>query len=82
MRGVSLIISIRVFGIKDGVDFWFRWSFIDPIMMFIWLNITHKPYCIEHGFYCRGCKHKKIIGKENIQKYWKNTFGTEKLVIT
>lgn len=49
MSGVNLKDSIELFGLKQGFGFWFRWNFIGPIQMFIWLNIIHKPYCTYHG---------------------------------
>ena len=75
MRGIVLIDSIRLFGFRDGFSFWFRWSFIDPIQMFVWLNITHKPYCTYHGYAEReGCIHKKLTSKKNILKEWAKGF--------
>ncbi|MFQ6052148.1 MAG: hypothetical protein ACE5K4_10705 [Candidatus Hydrothermarchaeota archaeon] len=71
MRGIILKHSIELFGFKDGFSFWFRWSFIDPIKQFIWLNITHKPYCTFCGWGCHeGCEHPKLTKKEDILKRW------------
>jgi hypothetical protein len=80
MRGIILRDSIRMFGIKHGFPFWFRWSFIDPIQMFVWLNITHKPYCPYHGFGWntpKCCDRKKLTKKSEIQTRWKKTLEEE-----
>lgn len=72
MRGIILKESIEQFGFKEGFSFWFRWSFKDPIQMFIWLNITHKPYCTYSGFHCNkeNCPHKHLLTKKEIKKHW------------
>ena len=73
-----MIDSIKLFGFKDGFDFWFRWSFIDPIETFVWLNITHKPHCTEHGWYCktftRKCIAEKLTKKSDIIERWERGF--------
>lgn len=69
MNGVDLKTSIKLFGFKDGFSFWFKWSFSDPIKEWWWLNITHKPYCIEHGFFLpcsEECTAKKLHTKKEI----------------
>ena len=73
MKGIILRETIKQFGFKDGFSFWFRWSFINPIEKFIWLNITHKPYCLYSGFHCReeNCKHKHLLTKKEILGEWK-----------
>jgi hypothetical protein len=84
MNGISLKDSIQQFGFKTGFGFWFRWSFRDPVQQWWWLNISHRPYCPEHGWYCddiRGsgstywfkplpCKSEKIYNKEDILAHW------------
>jgi len=72
MKGIILKDSIRLFGFKSGLGFWFRWSFIDPIEMFYWLNISHKPYCTYSGFYCKNenCEYKHLLTKKEIKKHW------------
>lgn len=74
MNGVGLKASITLFGFKDGFSFWFRWSIIDPVKEWWWLNITHKPYCLEHGFFEKcpeSCIAEKLYKKEDISKHWK-----------
>ena len=77
MRGIKLWDSIKLFGVKDALGFWFRWSFIDPIQIWYWLNISHKPYCTEHGWVCKhslrntdGCNAKKLTTKKEILAHW------------
>jgi len=81
MRGIILWDSIKMFGIRYGIPFWFRWSFIEPIHMFVWLNITHKPWCPYHGFHCDGCKRKKLTKKSEIQARWKKILKEEDWLI-
>jgi len=73
MNGVDLITSINLFGFKDGFPFWFRWNFIDPIKMWYWMNISHKPYCLEYGFFLEkeGCAAPKLYTKKEIKEHWK-----------
>lgn len=70
MRGIILKDSIKLFGFKTGFSFWFRWSFVDPLEHFIWLNITHKPYCLYAGWHCNNenCNHKHLTTKKEILK--------------
>jgi len=70
MRGIILKECVKQFGFKHGFSFWFDWSFIHPIQMFVWLNITHRPYCTWAGFHCKdeNCKHKHLLTKEEILK--------------
>ena len=63
--------GIEMFGLKDGFEFWFDWEIFSPIQQFIYMNITHKPYCTYHGWHCRkDCSHKKLTTKEKILEYW------------
>lgn len=75
MRGIKLIDTIKLFGFKDAIPFWFDWSFVHPIQRFIFLNITHKPYCLECGWYCgkfnKNCNGKKLTRKQDILNHWK-----------
>ena len=65
--------GIRMFGLKDGLSFWFNWEIITPIQQFFWLNISHKQYCTYHGWYCReNCEDKKLTTKEEILKHWED----------
>lgn len=75
MRGIVLKDSIKLFGFKSGFGFWFRWSFVNPIEMFYWLNISHKPYCTYSGFYCKNenCGYKHLLTKKEIKKHWTKT---------
>jgi hypothetical protein len=76
MRGIKLKDSIKMFGFKDAFSFWFKWSFIEPIEQWIWLNVTHKPYCAYHGYACESlstneeCTYPKLTKKEDILKHW------------
>ncbi len=72
MKGIILKDTIRQFGFKDGFGFWFRWSFINPLETFVWLNITHKPYCLYSGWHCkkRDCEHTHLLTKKEIKKHW------------
>ena len=73
MRGIILKDAIKQFGFKDGFGFWFQWSFKGPIQMWMWLNITHKPYCTYSGFHCKdkNCPHKHLFTKKEILAHWK-----------
>lgn len=73
MREVKLIQSIELFGFWEGFKFWFRWCFVDPIRIWIWLNITHRTYCCYTGFYCNdeNCGHQHLTKKKDIMKRWK-----------
>lgn len=74
MRGIKLISSIGLFGFKEGFKLWFHWSFIGPLQMWYWLNISHKPYCTYSGYHCKNksCSHKHITSKKAIQDIWKS----------
>lgn len=75
MRGIILKDSIQLFGFKDGFNFWFRHSFVHPVQEFIWLNITHKHYCIYSGWHCHNenCKHLHLKTKEEILENMKES---------
>ncbi len=75
MRGIQLKRVVKLFGFKEGFSFWFKWSFINPIQMFVWLNITHKEYCTYAGFHCNkeNCLHKHLFTKKEIIQNWKET---------
>jgi hypothetical protein len=83
MRGIILKDSIEQFGFKDGFSFWFRWSFKDPVETFIWLNITHKPYCLYSGWYCKdkNCSHKHLTKKKEILNNWKEMKKESEIII-
>jgi len=72
MNGIQLKLTMKMFGFKEGFSFWFRWSFINPLEQFFWLN-THKPYCLYSGWHCRkeNCGHKHLLTKKEIKKHWK-----------
>jgi len=84
MRGIDLKTSIRLFGVRIAIPFWFKWSFVDPVQMFVWLNITHKPYCLYHGYVgCNSkCTEQKLFKKQDILKYWGETHKEIDKVIT
>lgn len=84
MRGIDLKTSIKLFGVRTAVPFWFKWSFIDPVEMFVWLNITHKPYCLYHGFVgcTEKCTNKKLYKKEDILKHWEEAHKEIGKVVT
>ena len=75
MKGIILRDSVRLFGFKEGFGFWFRWVFVDTIKMWIWLNITKKPYCTYSGFHCKkeNCPHKHLLTKKEILKHWEDS---------
>jgi len=50
MNGIVLWDSMKLFGIRDGFSFWFRWSFINPIDIFIRKNIFGLKRCEQHGW--------------------------------
>ena len=62
MRGINLKEVIRMFGLKDGFSFWFRWNVIDPIQLWYWQNIIHKKYCTNAGYHCKkkDCKYTHL----------------------
>ncbi len=68
----TLGTQIEVLGLKDGFGLFFEWAVKWPIQQFIWLNITHKPYCMHHGFasWCKDCNYPKLTKKEDILKEW------------
>lgn len=71
MRGVKLFEYMRMFGKWNGFTFWFDWSIKFPIEKQVWLNITHKPYCLYHGWYCqKDCKETKLYTKHGILNHW------------
>lgn len=71
MGCIKLIQSIKLFGKKDGFGFWFSWNVKFPIEQWIWLNITHKPYCLHCGWYCqKDCKEKKLYSKQDILNHF------------
>lgn len=73
MKGIILKESIKLFGFKAGFSFWFRWFINDSIKMWIWMNITHRPYCTYSGFFCKdkNCKHTHLLTKKQIKEHWK-----------
>lgn len=79
MRGIILKDTIRMFGLKEGFTFWFNWSIRYSIQQFWWLNIIHKSYCLECGWYCeswkkqlkRECDGKKLTKRKDILNHWK-----------
>lgn len=73
MKGIILKDSIKLFGFKEGFAFWARWNIGDPIKMWIWLNIIHKPYCVYSGFFCKDkdCKYTHLLTKKEIKQHWK-----------
>ena len=71
MHGVILKDTIQTFGLVDGFKFWFGWSIKDPIKEFMYLNITHKPYCLNCGWHCNGnCNKKKLLSKKEILNHF------------
>jgi len=73
MKGIILKHAVKMFGLKDGFGFWFRWSFRDPAKVFYWKYIIGKPFCTHHSYFlCEDkCNHRKIYGRRNIIKYTK-----------
>ena len=72
MRGIILKDSIKLFGFVEGIKFCLRMNLINPIEMWVWINITHKPYCTYAGFHCNkeNCSHKHLLTKKEIKKHW------------
>lgn len=72
MRGIELKDSMQLMGALDGFIFWFKWSFRDPVQMWIWLNVTHKEYCTYSGFHCHkeNCEYKHLSAKKDILANW------------
>lgn len=83
MRGIILKDSIEQFGFKNGFSFWFRWSFSDHIKEFIWLNITHKPYCLYSGWHCdkENCQHKHLTKKKDILAEWEKDKKESEIIV-
>lgn len=73
MRGIRLYDSIKLFGFKSGFSFWFRWVISDSIKTWVWMNITHRPYCLYSGFFCKDndCKNIHLLTKKEIKEHWK-----------
>ncbi len=63
--------GVTMFGLKDGISFWFNWDVLFPIQDFVWLNITHKEYCPYSGWHCdkKDCGHKHLKTKAEIVKH-------------
>ena len=72
IRGVDLIRSSKLFGIREGIKFWFNWNIKDVIKIWYWMNINHKPYCIYAGWHCKdkNCDNKHLHTKKEILKHW------------
>lgn len=74
MRGIILKDTIKQFGFKDGFNFWFKWSFSDPIKMFVWTYVTKHPLCLKHGFFGKcdeKCAAIKLTKRRDKIKYQK-----------
>ena len=76
-NGIRLIDSIKLFGFRYAVLFWFAWSFSNPIKIFWWKYIVARPLCTYHGYFlCKpDCQHEKITGRKNIYKYSKENWA-------
>jgi len=75
--------GIELFGLKGGIKQWLDWEVIWPVQKFVWLNITHKPYCTYHGYMNCGkeCEYPKLTKKEDILNRWKeNEKEAEKII--
>ena len=75
MKGLELKTCIMTFGKIDGFKFWFKMNLIDELKQWYWLNITHKPYCLWAGWYCKDkdCKHKHLLTKKEVLEEWEKT---------
>lgn len=52
---------INNFGFMDGVSFWFRMSFRDPIQMWYWQTFQTRQWCAWEGYGCtkgKDCEHE------------------------
>ena len=47
--GIDLMKSIELFGLRDGISFWFRWNIADEIKIFYLKTFKHKrpPYFVK-----------------------------------
>jgi hypothetical protein len=71
MQGIYLKESKKMFGFIGGFSFWFRWSFIDPVKMFYYVNFSHRPYCFDHGFFLKcdkDCTAPKLYSRKEIKE--------------
>ncbi len=82
MRGIILKDSIELFGFKSGFSHWFNWSFTDPIKMWYWLHISHKPYCLYRGYSCdkENCNYEHLLTKEEILDHWEESKKESKII--
>ena len=74
MHGIILKDSMKQFGVKDGFNLWFGWSFVYPLRDFIYTYVTKHPLCLEHGFYWKcpeDCKSIKLTKRRDKIKYQK-----------
>lgn len=63
---------IKQMGFRAGLSFWFEFNIKANIQQFVWLNITHRPWCKEHGWYCKikDCDALHLYSRQNILDEW------------
>jgi hypothetical protein len=83
MKMISIKYFIESLGLIDGIKYWFDWNFIYPLKVFIWLNITHKSYCLNSGWFCKNenCTNKHLLTKKEILAHWNDIDKESKKII-
>lgn len=83
MYCIRLFESMKLFGVKHGFSFWFRWNVTDPIRIFVWKHITHKPYCTYSGWFCKNpnCTYRHLTTKKEINQHQKELIEESKTIM-
>ncbi len=54
MTYISIDRAIELFGVFEGIKFWFMWRIIVPIELFYYKKVIRKKWCSWHGYKCKG----------------------------
>lgn len=69
LKAEYIVLSsyVQGMGVVSGLKFWIGSSIIWDIKEFVYLNITHRPHCSEHGWDCDGtCEFEKFFYRQDI----------------
>lgn len=53
MTNISVDSAIKLFGVIEGIRFWFKWRIIVPTELFYYKNVSHKKWCYMYGYKCK-----------------------------
>jgi hypothetical protein len=72
MTLVKMKEAVNMFGLKDGLEFWWNINFYQNIQSWFWLNITGRPYCLWAGWHCINpeCTHEHLLTKKAVVEHW------------